>query len=201
MKPTKLMKNYKNIVEKYPELFERADPKSPFAMFWFECGIGWYDIIENACFVLYQRYANAKWYLNIISQQLEDVAGYAKRSSYGDKVVSEEEARITLEKQKAECVVKLEEAKENLPTVAQVKEKFGSLRFYLYTVDDVSNAVTTYAEAMSTDTCEDCGCPGKTYRMGWYRTLCPTHAAGQYGAEQLAEYEKEIKEDELHYVP
>jgi len=60
----------------------------------------------------------------------------------------------------------------------------------------VSNAVTTYAEAMSTSTCEDCGCPGKTYRMGWYRTLCPAHAAEQYDADQLANYEKELEEDE-----
>jgi len=190
------MKEYKKIVEKYPELFGATDKRSPYAMFGFECGIGWYDIIENACFVLYQRYANAKWYLNIIEQQLEDVPGYAKRTSYGDKVVSEEEAQTELEKQKAKCVVKLEEAKENLPKVAQIKEKFGSLRFYLYNVDDVSNAVTTYAEAMSTSTCEDCGCPGKTYRMGWYRTLCPAHAAEQYDADQLANYEKELEEDE-----
>jgi hypothetical protein len=195
------MKDYKKIVEKYPELFGATDKRSPYAMFGFECNIGWYDIIENACFVLYQKYANAKWYLNIIEQQLEDVPGYAKRTSYGDKVVSEEEAQTELEKQKAKCVVDLEKAKENLPKVAQIKEKFGSLRFYLYNVDDVSNAVTTYAEAMSTSTCEECGCPGKTYRMGWHRTLCPTHAAEQYDADQLANYEKELKEDELHYVP
>jgi len=165
-------------------------------MFYFECNIGWYDIINNACFVLYQRYSNAKWYLDIINQQLEDVAGYAKRSSYGDKVVSEEEAQAELEKQKAKYLLDLEKAKETLPTVAQIKEKFGSLCFYLYNADAVSNAITTYAEAMSTSTCEECGCPGKRYHMGWYRTLCPVHAAEQYDADQLANYEKELEVDE-----
>jgi hypothetical protein len=195
------MKDYKKIVEKYPELFSATDARSPYAMFGFECGIGWYDIIENACFVLYQKYANAKWYLNIIEQQLEDVPGYAKRMSYPDKELSTEDALIELENRKTASLKELKDAEENLPKVAQIKEKFGSLRFYLYNVDDVSNAVTTYAEAMSTSTCEDCGCPGKRYRMGWYRTLCPAHAAEQYDADQLANYEKELEEDELHYVP
>ena len=191
------MKDYKKIVEKYPELFSADSPRAPYAMFGFECGIGWYDIIENACFVLYQKYANAKWYLNIVEQQLEDVPGYADRMSYpGCKELSTEDALIELENRKTSCLKELKDAEENLPVVAQIKEKFGSLRFYLYTVDDASNAVTTYAEAMSTTTCEECGCPGKTYRMGWYRTLCPAHAAEQYGADQLANYEKELEEDE-----
>jgi hypothetical protein len=58
-------------------------------------------------------------------------------------------------------------------TVAQVKEKFGGLRFYYnggdYTVDDL----VSFAESLSERTCEICGSPGKMGQTnGWYRTTC-----------------------------
>ena len=58
------------------------------------------------------------------------------------------------------------------PDAAQVKEKFGGLRFYVDNADDYTSGVIALAESMSYRTCEDCGVPGKQTGRGWIRTLC-----------------------------
>lgn len=60
------------------------------------------------------------------------------------------------------------------PVAAQVKEKFGGLRFYVDNADDYTSGVIALAESMSYRTCEDCGAPGKQKGRGWIRTLCDT---------------------------
>ena len=58
----------------------------------------------------------------------------------------------------------------------QVKEKFGTLRFYTTGGDDVTRGMERMAESMSAVICEECGNKGKWRRGGWYRTLCDEHA-------------------------
>lgn len=57
----------------------------------------------------------------------------------------------------------------------QVKEKFGTLRFYTTGGDDYTRGVESMAEAMSSRVCEQCGAPGKTNSGGWLTTLCEKH--------------------------
>jgi hypothetical protein len=57
----------------------------------------------------------------------------------------------------------------------QVKEKFGTLRFYVRGGDDYTNGLISMAESMSSVTCEECGNPGKTGGTGWVSTLCEEH--------------------------
>lgn len=57
----------------------------------------------------------------------------------------------------------------------QVKEKFGTLRFYYRGGDEYIRGLVSMAESMSGFTCEDCGAPGKTDGSGWISTLCETH--------------------------
>jgi hypothetical protein len=56
--------------------------------------------------------------------------------------------------------------------VDQVKEKFGTLRFYYTGGDDHIRGLVRMAESMSGVTCEDCGNPGQTGGEGWIRTIC-----------------------------
>lgn len=58
---------------------------------------------------------------------------------------------------------------------AQVKEKFGTLRFYYDGGDDYISGVVALAESMSGQLCEDCGKPGSTGGKGWISTLCHEH--------------------------
>lgn len=58
----------------------------------------------------------------------------------------------------------------------QVKEKFGTLRFYYRGGDEVVDGMVRMAELMSSVTCEVCGKPGKTQGTGWTKTTCDEHA-------------------------
>ena len=57
----------------------------------------------------------------------------------------------------------------------QVKEKFGTLRFY-FTGSREFDALVEMAEELSATTCEECGAFGSLREGGWIRTLCDTHA-------------------------
>ena len=56
--------------------------------------------------------------------------------------------------------------------VLQVKEKFGTLRFYYEGGDEYIHGLTSMAEAMSEVTCEDCGVPGTLRQDGWMHVTC-----------------------------
>lgn len=62
------------------------------------------------------------------------------------------------------------------PTVLQVKEKFGELRFYLdFASDEIWN-LTERALQKSREICEVCGKPGKIdYENRWYKSRCEQH--------------------------
>jgi hypothetical protein len=57
-------------------------------------------------------------------------------------------------------------------TLDQVKEKFGTLRFYYTGGDDIIDGMVRMAEAMSGCTCEFCGNPAERKGGGWVRTIC-----------------------------
>ena len=59
--------------------------------------------------------------------------------------------------------------------VSQVKEKYGTLRFYYSGGDDTIDGMVSMAESMSGVTCEECGNPGTQNEGGWITTLCETH--------------------------
>lgn len=61
--------------------------------------------------------------------------------------------------------------------IAQVKEKFGTLRFYVTApmTKFERNLFDTLTEVISGTTCEICGAPGKTGGEGWVSTLCERH--------------------------
>lgn len=64
------------------------------------------------------------------------------------------------------------------PVIAsQVKEKFGTLRFYYRGGDDYIGRLIDLAEYLSESICDVCGKPGRTLeRNKWLRTRCPSHA-------------------------
>ena len=57
----------------------------------------------------------------------------------------------------------------------QVKEKYGSLRFYIDNyVDEVEKWIEE-ADLESEKTCEICGEPGEIRNFGWLKCLCDKH--------------------------
>lgn len=64
--------------------------------------------------------------------------------------------------------------KENV-AILQIKEKFGTLRFYVGAAPDHVYDAIRDAENESAKTCEQCGAPGKLQDNGWLRTVCKKH--------------------------
>ncbi len=73
--------------------------------------------------------------------------------------------------------------------VEQVKEKFGTLRFYYQGGDEYIQGVVALAEHMTGSICEECGAPGTRGGSGWISTLCETHRSER--EQKRAEYMKE----------
>lgn len=173
----------KKLVEKYPEIFRnRHGDMRTTAMCWgFECGDGWYNIIDTLCGLLSSEYRYAK-------ERYEDLIEW--KNDKGHKPWSKDP--IT-DEEIAAAKQKMEEERERLPVATQVKEKFGTLRFYVDKGDDRCYNLISFAESMSGRTCETCGKPGTWYPLGWNQTLCDEHADEAYG-ERASEYRNKTGE-------
>ena len=123
---------------KYPKIFvnRHGDMKETLMCWGFECGDGWYNIINQLC-------ANIQHYTDWNNEN--HAKGY-KQYKEVPQVVA-----------------------------VQVKEKFGTLRFYYDGGDDTISGMVRMAESMSAVTCEECGSPGHQRNGGWIRTLCDKH--------------------------
>jgi hypothetical protein len=60
-------------------------------------------------------------------------------------------------------------------SVAQVKEKFGGLRFYIGEGSDAVHSRIEEAESLSLRICEFCGRPGTPSGRSWVVTRCEEH--------------------------
>lgn len=85
---------------------------------------------------------------------------------------------------------------ENEIDITQVKEKFGTLRFYIFGGSDkVYNKIEDIC-ARSAIICEQCGGSGRTIDVnGWYYTLCPNcEKRLKDGIQESAKYLKALSE-------
>jgi hypothetical protein len=60
-------------------------------------------------------------------------------------------------------------------TVAQIKEKFGGLRFYYDGGDEQVRGMVSMAESWASNTCEICGVPSTKQTTGWIKNVCDEH--------------------------
>lgn len=71
---------------------------------------------------------------------------------------------------------------ETKPVVMQIKEKFGTLRFYINEYTEELDKIISKYELMSETVCEECGEPGKLRpELRWIKTLCDKHAEERMG--------------------
>jgi hypothetical protein len=78
-------------------------------------------------------------------------------------------------------------------TLDQIKEKFGTLRFYYSGGDDVIDGMVRMAESMTEVTCEECGNVGERRGGGWVHTYCTPCEEARELARQKANEEYEFK--------
>jgi len=143
----------------------------------FNHGDGWYNIIDQLCSHIQHHidWKNEQRDRAIKFNNMITEAGYGNRKPFQEYYKGyrdiDEQIEKTLEKG-------LRPVPDTIPqvVVTQVKEKFGTLRFYYEAGDDIIDGMVRMAEGMSSCTCEECGKPGKTVGGGWIRTLCDEHA-------------------------
>ena len=126
------------LCQRYPKIFvdRHGDPKETLMCWGFECGDGWFNIINQLC-------ANIQHQVDWAQEQKEKYG----RGEGCSQVVA-----------------------------VQIKEKFGTLRFYTNGGNDQIYGMIRMAESMSAVTCEECGAPGTTRGRGWIYTACDAHA-------------------------
>lgn len=76
-------------------------------------------------------------------------------------------------------ILKLPESEREYTCASQVKEKYGTLRFYMHSETQEMSYLIQEAEDKSAVTCEACGDPGELRGYGWLSTKCNECAGDQ----------------------
>jgi hypothetical protein len=174
----------KQLCAKYPLLFKdrNADMRTT-AMVWGFChGDGWFNIIDILCWHLHHKYDDAVLrHANLVTR--------LGKPLFGDKVT--EHTKLVTQEDIDAAKAKIDAEAALVPTVVQVKEKFGTLRFYVNSATGEQYNYISFAESMSGVTCETCGSPGKRLGRGWVYTACEEHTKDDDWAESLVTDEEE----------
>ena len=161
-----------HIREKYPKIFSH----------YCELNIddGWFDILDMLC-------ANIQSHVDRSRRDRHDILLYNRalsRAIRGD-FSTYERLNPWLKKGVSEDLEDIEPQLKIAPyacqqvVASQIKEKFGTLRFYHTGGDEVVDGMVRLAEALTSKVCENCGCPGESRsnkKNRWIRVLCEKHA-------------------------
>lgn len=164
--------NLTNLLNKrFPHFFKhwRSERQYPDYKFGFECQDGWFNIIWQLCEQIDSHLRHCVQSNKFAAAQIEKInqghKDYAHLDEFG----------------KQEAIKNWEAREVDVPEiqVQQVKEKFGTLRFYYSGGDSYIEGLVSFAEGMSAVTCEVCGERGKIRSASWVKTLCDKHAKEQ----------------------
>jgi len=168
----------KLLCEKYPKMMvNRNKNMQETCMCWgFECGDGWYNILDQLMGNI-QHHIDWKEKQRAGAIKYNEMAAQAKAGNFDlfeetMKALPNDEYK---EKRLAEIVAgDFRQLPESIPqvTLDQVKEKFGTLRFYYSGGDDIIDGMVRMAESMTGVTCEECGNVGERRGGGWVHTYC-----------------------------
>ena len=187
----------KLLCEKYPKMMvNRNKNMQETCMCWgFECGDGWFNILDqlmgNIQHHIDWKDKQRKWAIDYNEMAAQAKAGNFDLFEEDMKALPNDEFK---EKRLAEIVAgDFRKLPEVIPqvTLDQVKEKFGTLRFYYTGGDDYISGMVSLAESMTGVTCESCGNIGERRGGGWVHTYCtPCEEAREIErARQMSEYE------------
>ena len=134
----------RQLCEKYPKIFrdQNATMRNTARGWGFECGDGWYDLIDALC---NQIQNHIDWKIKNQNYMIE------KGKISAEEVIPEDDLQVY---------------------AVQVKEKFGGLRFYVFGGDDEVRGMIQMAESFSYRVCDTCGNKGILRKEGWWRTNC-----------------------------
>lgn len=181
--------------ESFPNLYvgRYSSIKYSLIPFGFECGNGWYDLIYELSRRLEEKIIEIKkqnppprfyWIKKKLDNLLLKI-NYKLFNAFGFKHPVGKKLREMVDFFRPDLGV------EYFPCASQVKEKYGTLRFYMTCETEEMSVLIGVAERKSAVTCETCGKPGKRNSYGWITTLCD-----DCRGFNLEEREKEFEEKE-----
>jgi hypothetical protein len=155
-----------------PRLFDDryADMRSTALCWGFECGSGWHEILKDAATRL------EPLIVAYIKAHPEERNPFPWLMAWDWRCVKWSllhpfsEIRSLVEWLAVELGLK--SLQPWWPRASQIKEKYGTLRFYMTSATNEMYAITDEAERRSAKTCEKCGQPGKLRGQGWLYTRC-----------------------------
>lgn len=115
------------------------------------CGDGWYPLIDTLC-------GTIQGHIHSVERQR---TWALKKNENPSQLLDTEPYDVP------EPVVQV--------IAQQIKEKFGTLRFYTTGGDSYIYGAIQMADTMSEHICEECGNAGKRRPGSWIRTLCDQH--------------------------
>lgn len=184
----------KKLVKKYPKIFaDRYGDMRNTAMCWgFECGDGWYNIIDLLCSDLqWNTDNNNKDYVIKNKFLRKFIPILLKLTEYIPKFKHKLRNKISNWRSNLEFIY-VESNRYPQVVATQVKEKFGGLRFYERGASERQYAVISFVESLSYNTCEKCGSMKDIGRTeGWISTLCKDCADPDSNWKLLTETNKE----------
>jgi hypothetical protein len=189
----------KLLCEKYPKMMvNRTKPMMETCMCWgFECGDGWFNILDQLMGSIQHHIdwkdKQRKWAIDYNEMAAQCKAGNFDAFEESMKDLTNPEYK---EKRLAEIVAgDFREVPETIPqvTLDQVKEKFGTLRFYYSGGDDYISGMVSLAESLTGVTCEECGNVGERRGGGWVHTYCTPCEEKREQARKLADEEWEMR--------
>lgn len=176
----------KHMAEKYPRYFGEGKHYGGFAI-----GEGWYPIIEA---LIGQIDHYTKWKRKCRKYDLLLDRARDKGRDAVLKFICKDKVPSIWDESRADGIMDTPHSitpRVEWIRVAQIKEKFGGLRFYYDGGDDHISGMVTMAESWAHRTCETCGNKGEQRSGGWIRTLCDTHEAEHQARKQNMRSEDE----------
>ena len=189
----------KLLCEKYPKMMvNRNKNMQETCMCWgFECGDGWFNILDqlmgNIQHHIDWKDKQRNWAMDYNYMAAQCKAGNFDLFEEANKSLTDEEYK---NKKLAEIVAgDFREVPESIPqvTLDQVKEKFGTLRFYYSGGDDYISGMVSLAESLTGVTCESCGNVGERRGGGWIHTYCTPCEEAREAARKKSDEEWEHK--------
>jgi len=167
----------KKLVKAFPLLYgDRHGPIRSTAMCWgFACSDGWFDIVwdlSSKLEPLIQKFIDDNPNMSCWDCGCDKNRHYGWKHIPGKCLVIHVDIDSEEEPPNNYLACHCEKYMASHPRAAQVKEKFGGLRFYMTCANDEIFNLIEKAETLSYKTCEECGKPGEERNVGWIHTLC-----------------------------